>query len=196
MSLKLEDVREEDRGILAPCGILCLGCDIHIGEGVEAAKQLKKIWEGWNMEDLGPLLGLRLKGIQSTLKTLNKYIDMNKRGNCPGCSQGAPMANACGIALCVKSKGYWTCAECDDYNPDSDSPCPHSKEGVVPTSDSSKMMKIISARYSGNTIENLKRCREIGYSDFINEAQEKVKNGWRTWQVVSRDMLFTEATKK
>ncbi|MFX1296130.1 MAG: DUF3795 domain-containing protein [Promethearchaeota archaeon] len=196
MSLKLEDVREEDRGILSPCGILCLGCDIHLGEGVEAAKQLKKIWEGWNMEDLGPLLGLRLKGIQSTLKTLNKYIDMNERGNCPGCSQGAPMANACGIALCAKSKGYWTCAECEDYNPDSDSPCPHSKEGVVPTSDSSKMMKIICTRYSGNTIENLKRCQEIGYSAFIKEAQEKVKNGWRTWQIISSDMVFTEATKK
>ena len=196
MSLKLEDVKKEDRGILAPCGILCLGCDTHMGEGVEAAKKLVEIWEGWNIEDIGPVLGLELKGIQSTLKTLHMYIDMNKEGNCPGCSCGAPMANTCGIATCVSSKGYWTCAECEDYNPDSDSPCPHSKEGVVPFQDSGKMMKMICTRYGGDTILNLKRCKEIGYSNFIKEAKEKVKNGWRTWQVISKDKLFTEAIKK
>ena len=188
----MEDVKEEDRGILAPCGILCLGCDNYLGEGVEAAKKVVEIWEGWNMEDVGPVLGLGSKAIRTTLKTLNKYIDMNKRGNCPGCSLGAPMASACGIALCVKSKGYWTCAECEDYNPDSSNPCPHIKEESLPTSDSGKMMKIICLRYSGDNIVNLKRCREIGYSEFIKEAKEKVKNGWRTWNIISNDKVFTK----
>jgi hypothetical protein len=192
MSLKLNDVKEEDRGILAPCGILCLGCDTYLGEGVEAAKKVVEIWEGWNMEDVGPILGLESRAIRTTLKTLNKYIDMNKRGTCPGCSAGAPMARGCGIALCIKSKGYWTCAECEDYNPDSSNPCPHTKVGDLPISDSGQMMKIICLRYSGDNIENLKRCREVGYSEFIKEAREKVKNGWRTWNIISKDKIFTK----
>ena len=47
MSLKLEEVNDEDRGLLSPCGILCLGCDTHLGEGIEAAKKLVDIWEGF-----------------------------------------------------------------------------------------------------------------------------------------------------
>ena len=109
MSLKLEDVKDEERGILAPCGILCLGCDYHVGDAVEAAKTLQKIWEGWNMVDIGELMGLNRKGINTTLKTLKKFINVNKRGNCPGCYRGGPASQVCSIAQCVKSKGYWTC---------------------------------------------------------------------------------------
>jgi hypothetical protein len=196
LSLKLEDVKKEDRGLLAPCGILCLGCDNYLGEGVDAAKKLVEIWEGWNMKDVGPILGLKLKDIQTTLKTLNKYIDMNKRGTCPGCSQGAPMANACGIALCVKSKGFWTCAECEDYNSDLENPCPHSQEGVIPIANSGQMMRIICKRYNRDNVENLKKCQEIGYNKFIEEAKNKVKDGWRTWHIISDDKVFTNAPKK
>jgi hypothetical protein len=196
LNLKIEDVKKEDRGILSPCGILCLGCDTHLGEGVQAAKKLVEIWEGWNMEDVGPLLGLQAKGITLSLKTLKKYIDMNKKGNCPGCSQGAPMANACGIALCVKSKGYWTCAECGDYDPDSESPCPHLTDNVIPVADNGQMMQIICKRYNRDNVENLKKCQEIGYKMFIEEAKEKVKNGWRTWQIISDKKVFMNATKK
>ena len=41
----------------------------------------------------------------------------------------------------------------------------------------------------------LKKCREIGYLAFIEEAKEKVANGWRTWQIISKDMVFTNAMK-
>jgi hypothetical protein len=50
---------------------------------------------------------------------------------------------------------------------------------------------VISRRYSRNNLENLKRCREIGYPAFVEEVTKKVEGGWRTWQVISRERLFT-----
>lgn len=197
MSLKLEEVNDEDRGLLSPCGILCLGCDTHLGEGIEAAKKLVDIWEGWNMLDVGPVFGLNAKVIKTTLKTLKNFIKMSSRGNCPGCfvNQGPP-SSMCAIANCVKSKGYWTCAECDEYNPESETPCPHVKESPMPMVDKGQMSKMLCTRYSKDTIKNLKKCREIGYLEFIKEAKEKVAKGWRTWQIISDEMVITNAMKK
>ncbi len=196
MDLKLQDVNEEDRGILSPCGILCIGCDTHVGEGVNTAKALVEIWDGWNMADVGPLLGLNLKGINTTLNTLKKYVNMSKGGNCPGCFKGGGPSQVCGIANCVKAKGFWTCAECEDYDVDAENHCPHINKDQNPITDKGSMMNIICKRYSGDTVNNIKKCREIGYNAFIEEAKEKVSNGWRTWQIISKENFFTEATKK
>jgi len=111
LSLKLEDVKEEDRGILAPCGIVCLGCDTYTGESLEAVKKLKNIWEGGNIKDTAIAIGLDQNEIKITLETLKKYIEKSDKGKCPGCFTGGFSAQFCGIAKCVKSKGYWTCAE-------------------------------------------------------------------------------------
>ena len=197
MSLKLEEVNDKDRGLLSPCGILCLGCDTHLGEGIEAAKKLVDIWEGWNMLDVGPVFGLNAKVIKTTLKTLKNFIKMSSRGNCPGCFVNQePPSSMCAIANCVKSKGYWTCAECDEYNPESETPCPHVKESPMPMADKGQMSKMLCTRYSKDTIKNLKKCREIGYLEFIKEAKEKVAKGWRTWQIISDEMVITNAMKK
>jgi hypothetical protein len=190
-------VPDEDKGILAPCGILCLGCDTHLGEGIEAAKKLYDIMDGFNFLDVGIGFGFSAKEIKTTLKTLKKFIKMGKRGTCPGCfnNQGPP-SSMCGIAKCVKSKGFWTCAECEDYDPDSDTPCPHIKEVEIPLTDKGQMTKIICTRYTKDNMNNLKKCREIGYPVFIKEAKDKVQKGWRTWQIISDEMVFTESMKK
>ncbi|MFX1258120.1 MAG: DUF3795 domain-containing protein [Promethearchaeota archaeon] len=194
MSLKLDDVEGEDRGILAPCGILCLGCDYHIGDALEAAKKLQRIWEGWNMVDVAPLMGLNRNGMKTTLRTLNKYIKKNKRGKCPGCFKGGFSSQVCGIAKCVKSKGFWTCAECEDYDPNSEIPCPHINSNLL--TNKGQFMKMICTRYSRDPVQNLKKCREIGYPAFIKEAKDKVKDGWRTWQIISKEMVFTNEPMK
>ncbi|TFG06394.1 MAG: DUF3795 domain-containing protein [Promethearchaeota archaeon] len=197
MSLNLKEINDEDKGIIAPCGILCLGCDAHLGEGVEAARNLIKIWEGFNILDVSQATGLNAKAIKTTLNTLKKYIKMNEKGNCPGCYiNPGPPSTICGIAKCVKSKGFWTCAECEEHDPESESPCPNINMKSFPMSDKGQMSKLICARYGRNNVDNLKRCREIGYKAFIKEAREKVAKGWRTWQVISKDMVFTEAMKK
>ena len=43
MSLKLNDVAKQDRGAIAPCGIICLGCDLLLDEGLDAAKVVVNI---------------------------------------------------------------------------------------------------------------------------------------------------------
>ncbi|MFX1392492.1 MAG: DUF3795 domain-containing protein [Promethearchaeota archaeon] len=196
MILKLDDVKEEDRGILGSCGILCSGCDYYIGEGLEAAKILHSIWEGWNMIDVGSFMGLNREAIKVTLKTLKNFIKTNKRGNCVGCFQGSFSSKVCGIAKCVKTKGYWTCAECEDYDPELETPCPHINSSSIPITDKGQWMKMICTRYSRNNTQNLKKCREIGYLAFIKEAKEKVAKGWRTWQIISKEMVFTNEHKK
>ena len=191
MSLKLNEIKNDDKGTLAPCGILCLGCDTHTGESLEAAKTLKEIWEGMNIEDIGPFTGLNLKEIQATFKTLDKYIKANKKGSCPGCFVGGGPSQICGIANCVKSKGFWTCAECEEYKSELDIPCPHVKKVKVPMTDKGSMMGLICMRYNRDNVQNLIKCREIGYSEFIKEAKKKVADGWRTWQVISKEKIFS-----
>ena len=196
LNLKLDGVKEEDRGIVAPCGIACLGCDSHTGEGLDAAIKLKNIWEGSNLKDTGMTAGLNPDEINVTLEVLNKVIKGGERGKCPGCYIGGFAGQFCGISKCVKAKGYWTCAECDDYNPDEDIPCSNVGSNPIPMADPGQMTKLICTRYSRDTCNNLKRCQEIGYTSFIKEVKEKVANGWRTWQVISDEMVFTKAMQK
>ncbi|MFX1238351.1 MAG: DUF3795 domain-containing protein [Promethearchaeota archaeon] len=188
--LDINDVKEEDRYILAPCGILCLGCDFYIGEAIEAAKKIQEIWEGWNIIDLSMVMGLNREGIQSTLDTIKKFLKLYKN-KCPGCFNGGIGSKICGIAKCVNSKGYWTCAECDDYDPDSQTPCPYVIDDAIIMTDKGKTTKMICERYNHDPSNNLKSCRQIGYNDFIEEAKKKVRNGWRTWKIISNKTIFS-----
>lgn len=181
--------------MIAPCGVTCVGCDFYIGDGVEAAKKILQIWEGWNMMDISRTLGFNAKNIKITLKTLKKYLIKNKN-RCPGCHNGGKGTKVCGIAQCILSKGYWTCAECNDYNPESETPCPHLDQNAPYITDKGKMMKLMCARYSKDPNENLKKIREIGYFEFLKEIKEKVANGWRTWQIINNDLVFTNEIKK
>ena len=45
-------------------------------------------------------------------------------------------------------------------------------------------------------IENLKKIKEIGYRNFIDIIQVKVKNGFLTSDIISKEMVFTESMKK
>ena len=195
MKLTLNDVNEKDRGVIAPCGIMCLGCDLHRDESLEAAKTIIKIWEGFNLPDVAVVVGLKAEEVCNTLETLRDYVERRKKaGPCPGCFKGGGPSAICGIAKCVKSKGYWTCAECDDFNSESKDPCPHSDTDLtsMPLGSRRETFALICKRYSANNVENLRKCREMGYPAFIAETEEKVRAGWRTWQVISNEMLFTQ----
>jgi hypothetical protein len=195
VKLALKDVNEEDRGVIAPCGIICLGCDVHQDESLEAAKRVIEIWEGMNLPDVSGLVGMKAQEILDTLKTLKEYVDRReKTGACPGCFKGGGPSAFCSVAKCVKSKGYWTCAECEDCNLESEHPCPHSDTGLATTPLGSRQQTsaLIRKRYNSNNTENLKKCLEIGYSSFITETREKVRTGWRTWQVISSESLFPQ----
>ena len=195
VKLALKDVKEEDRGVIAPCGIICLGCDGHQDESLQAAKRVIEIWEGMNLPDVSGLAGMKSQEVIDTLKTLKEYVDKKEKGGtCPGCFKGGGPSVFCSVAKCVKAKGYWTCAECEDFNPESETPCPHSDAGAASTPLGSRQQTtaLIRKRYNANNIENLKKCREKGYPAFIAEAREKVGAGWRTWQVISSERLFPQ----
>jgi hypothetical protein len=101
----------------------------------------------------------------------------------------------CGISKCVEEKGFWTCAECEDYDPDAEAPCPHMDPAPMPMMSRGIMTGLICRRYSKTTTANLKRCREIGYAAFIEETRQKLADGYRTWQVISPEMVITESMK-
>jgi hypothetical protein len=195
LKLALKDVNEEDRGVIAPCGIICLGCDFHQEESLQAAKRVIEIWEGFNLPDISGLIGLKAQEILDTLKTLREYVDRReKAGPCLGCFKDSGPSAMCSVAKCVKSKGYWTCAECEDCNLESEHPCPHSDTGLtsIPFGSRQQTSALIRKRYNANNTENLRKCREIGYPAFIAETREKVRTGWRTWQVISNETLFPQ----
>ena len=199
MYLSLDQIKEEDQGIISPCGIVCLGCDSFQDESLKAAQTVVRIWRGMNLPDTSLAFNIEAEAITSTLETLEKIIEQReKAGPCPGCYKGGGPSEICSIARCVKSKDYWTCAECDDYDPESQEPCPQADSDAFPLPFASRgnMSTMISTRYCGNNRENLKRCREIGYPAFISEVKEKVENGWRTWQVISDEMVFSKSWGK
>ena len=188
MELSLSDVNEADRGILAPCGIICAGCDWHTYESGEAAEKIIRIWEEHNLADVAFLKGLSSEEVLNTIDALKKYVGS---GSCPGCflKQGGFI---CSIGKCVKAKGYWTCAECEEYMPGTTHPCSHTEDDSNPMIPSRhESSAIVCKRYNSNPVENLKKCRKIGYPAFIEEIKEKVEKGWRTWQVISNEMVVS-----
>jgi hypothetical protein len=191
MKLALGAVSEEDLGLISACGIICLGCDMYRDEGLEAAKVLVRIWEGFNLPDIAEALHLDPEHVSAAISTIKRFIRIRGRtGPCPGCFKGGGPSKTCSIARCVKEKGYWTCAECHEYNPDSIDPCPHFESATDQAASRGTMSALIRRRYSSSTTESLKRCREIGYAAFIAEIKESVRNGWRTWQVISNEIVF------
>ena len=83
MKLALKDVNEEDRGVIAPCGIICLGCDFHQDESLQAAKRIIEIWEGINLPDISGLVGLKAQEIIDTCDDLHltmpvQYFPLSK----------------------------------------------------------------------------------------------------------------------
>ena len=181
--MTLNEVHEGDRGIIAPCGIICLGCDMHQDESLDAAKTIIKIWQGSNLPDVAVGFRLETQQIYNTIETLKKWVERKEKdGPCPGCFKGGGPSAICSIAKCVKSKGYWTCAECEDFKPESKQPCPYSDtdSASLPMGSRRETWNMICRRYGSNNLENLRRCRDIGYSAFIAETKEKVRNGWRT----------------
>ena len=173
------------------------GCDVCTNESVEAAKKIIEIWEGFNLADVPMLSGLTSQEILSTIDKLKKYVNHGEKNTLcvsRGCYASGGSIGRCPIWKCVKSKGYWTCAECEEYDVESKSPCPHPEENFpgLPLSSRGVATELVCKRYASNNIENLKRCREIGYPAFVEEIKEKVEKGWRTWQVISKEMIVSK----
>jgi len=194
MKLTLNDVKQEDRELLSPCGIICAGCDVYTHESAAAAKRIIAIWEGFNLADVAVLAGLNSEEVLTTIDTLRRFVKHREtRVTCRGCYGSGGPFRRCPIWKCVTSKGYWTCAECDEYDPGSEHPCPYSETNHpdVPLSSKGTMSALVCKRYQSHNTNNLRTCREIGYPAFIEAVKEQIRKGWRTWQVINDAEIFS-----
>ena len=186
--MEKDKISNEETHLIGPCGIYCGACDSFLGKGKILASELYNILDGFNLPDVGPVfLGATQKQIRTFLKILKK---IGKNPKCLGCLGGGgnPM---CPMKACTKEKGYLTCAECDEM------PCPPSDKDLEnPLMNKAGMLNLISRRYNNWNIENLKRIKKIGYRKFIDEMQDKVKNGLLTSDVISKEKIFTEVMDK
>lgn len=179
------ELSDSEKYLIAPCGIYCGACDIFLGNSRNLAKEMYRILNGFNIADVGPwAMGIQRERVVDFLNILQNWSQSNK---CPGCwAEGG--SRSCPIRACSQQQAFLTCAECDRM------PCNSLEEGTSP--EAAAFLGLITKRYSNWNIVNLERIREIGYRCFVDEMQEKVRNGFLTSDVISREMVMSEATEK
>ena len=158
-----------------------------LGKSRSHAIEMYRILNGFNFADVGTIfLGIEPEKIKGFLNLLEKWGKVDK---CPGCHAGG-CNPACLIKKCASEKNFLTCAECDSL------PCKQSSETQNSFEDPAAFLALITERYSNWNIDNLERIREIGYRRFIDEMQQKVKEGFMTSDVISNEMVVTRAMQK
>ena len=176
----------EETRLIAPCGIYCGACDMMLGKSRSNAQEMCRILKGFNFADVGPFfMGTDQGKVQEFLDILERW---GQGDRCPGCLGGGGNP-ACPIQICSNEKGYLTCAECDVM------PCKRSAGNENWFQDAAAFLELITRRYNNWNIKNLERIKEIGYRRFIDEMQDKVKAGFMTSDVITDEMVFTEAFK-
>jgi hypothetical protein len=182
-SLDRDRLTTEETYLIAPCGIYCGACDMMLGRSRSLAGEMYSILNGFNFADVGPFfMGVEQEKVVDFLSMLERW---SKADKCPGCLGGGGNP-ACPIRTCAQSRGFATCAECDSV------PCRRSEGNENWFQDASAFLELITRRYGGWNLENLQRIREVGYRQFIDEMQEKVKSGFMTSDVIKAEMVFTE----
>jgi hypothetical protein len=179
------ELSESEQHLIAPCGIYCGACDLFLGKSRNLAKEMYRILNGFNMADVGPLaMGIERERVVDFLNILQQWSQGSK---CPGCLPGGGIPS-CPIKACAQQRWFLTCAECERM------PCNRLEEG--PSPEAAMALELVTRRYSNWNIRNLERIREVGYRRFVDEMQEKVRNGFLTSDVISREMVVSEATEK
>ena len=186
-NLDRDKLTREETCLIAPCGIYCGACDMMLGRSRSHAQEMYRILKGFNFADVGPFfMGMEQEKVQEFLGILERWSQGDK---CPGCLGGGGNP-ACPIKICSHEKGFLTCAECEGM------PCKRSAANENWFQDAAAFLELITRRYADWNIENLEHIKEIGYRRFIDGMQEKVKDGFMTGDVITGEMIFTEALKK
>ena len=180
-----KELSDSEKYLIAPCGIYCGACDLFLGNSRNLAKEMYRILNGFNIADVGPwAMGIQRERVVDFLNILQNWSQSNK---CPGCwARGG--SRSCPIRACSQQQAFLTCAECDRM--------PYNRLAEGPSPKAAAFLGLITKRYSNWNIVNLERIREIGYRCFVDEMQERVRNGFLTSDVISREMVMSEATEK
>lgn len=184
-NLDPNELSESEKHLIAPCGIYCGACDLFLGNSRNLAKEMYRILNGFNMADVGPwAMGIQRERVVDFLNILQNWSQGSK---CPGCWVGGG-SRSCPVRACSQQQVFLTCAECDRM------PCNRLEEG--PSLEAAALLELVTKRYSNWNIVNLERIREVGYRRFVDEMQEKVRNGFLTSDVISHEMVMSEAKEK
>jgi len=184
-NLDPKELSESEKHLIAPCGIYCGACDLFLGNSRNLAKEMYRILNGFNMADVGPwAMGIQRERVIDFLNILQNWSQGNK---CLGCWLGGG-SRSCAVRACSQQQAFLTCAECERM------PCNRLEEG--PSPEAAAVLGRVTRRYSNWNIVNLERIREVGYRRFVDEMQEKVRNGFLTSDVISREMVISEAREK
>ena len=187
-NLDRDKLSVEETFLIAPCGIYCGACDRFLGKSNELANELYRVIDGFNIVDVAPIvLGVDHDKMQEFLAVLAKLRDA---AICPGCNAGGGNP-VCAIKACAQDKKFLTCAECEKM------PC----NLIAPQHTNDPMtacvhLEIITKRYSNWNIKNLEHIKEVGYRQFVDELQEKVKIGFLTSDVISSEPVIKQALDK
>lgn len=162
---------------VAICGIYCGACPHHLGHISGAAQSLRNWLDGWNFDDVAFVVlppGVNYPAFREVLSSLAGLQP------CEGCrTHGNPV---CPIKACATEQGIETCAQCGKFIGEIDNPCGNEEAGTI--------YRLISKRYSGWNLANLKRIREIGLESFAAEMNKKVEDGFSTCDVISKSKVF------
>jgi len=184
-NLDPNELGESEKHLIAACGIYCGACDLFLGRSRSLAKEMYRILNGFNMADVGPwAMGIQRERVIDFLNILQNWSQGNK---CPGCWLGGG-SRSCPVRACSQQQALLTCAECERI------PCNRLEEG--PSPEAAAVLERVTRRYSNWNIMNLERIREVGYRRFVDEMQERVRNGFLTSDVISREMVISEAREK
>ncbi|MFB0562353.1 MAG: DUF3795 domain-containing protein [Candidatus Lokiarchaeia archaeon] len=183
-----DKLSDEELLLFGKCGIFCGACDGHIGEARSLAKRMYEILESLNFDDVGFFfLQTDLENFEIFKKLVTNFINME---NCRGCGEGGNPT--CPIMICAKEKGYVTCAECESLEECTDPSKPNNWD----LTNKEDFFKIISIRYNNWNQENLKEIKKSGYRKFLDKIKEKIKKGFRTGEVISKEKVFRKALEK
>ena len=81
-----EKLDEEEKRLIATCGIYCGACDIFLGKSRHLAKELVRILDGFNFTDVASImLEAEQEQIKDFLAILKKWSSGTQ---CPGCIKG------------------------------------------------------------------------------------------------------------
>jgi len=169
---------EERLKSIAVCGIYCGACPDRRGMIRQSAQSLRDLLEGWNIEDVAPFVlppGMNYPAFGELLSA------MASRQPCDGCRGGGNPI--CPIKLCAEKRGVVTCAECESFAGEIENPCGNEEARAI--------FSLISKRYSGWNLENLKKIKEVGLDAFMDEMDEKVSDGFITCDVISKEKIFS-----
>ncbi len=121
-------------------------------------------------------------------RVLRKFVDSP---NCPGCGL-IGTARSCPIVICCEERGFLTCAECPDIR--EHHICKTVLEKQIPSmiTDNCTYFKLITRRYTNWNVQNLNKIIRKGYNKYIREMKDRVKKGFYSGQVISKECVFRD----